>query len=161
MITFDTFYTIQRVSGLSQDDKPLGMKPGSIFMELDTGKKFIFDGETWHEQPQGGGITLPGKTVVITGAMDVYVGDVGDYGYAILLDADNDQYGYSNCTFALAWNPATTNLNFLAFNPTKTGGYESRVSADYYGSYDAETKTITFKDYSATNGTWQFIPYTN
>lgn len=55
MITFDTFYTIQRVSGLSQDDKPLGMKPGSIFMELDTGKKFIFDGETWHEQPQGGG----------------------------------------------------------------------------------------------------------
>ena len=55
MITFDTFYTIQRVSGLSQDDKPMGMKPGSIFMELDTGKKFIFDGETWHEQPQGGG----------------------------------------------------------------------------------------------------------
>lgn len=55
MITFDTFYTIQRVSGLSQDDKPMGMKPGSIFMELDTGKKFIFDGETWHEQPSGGG----------------------------------------------------------------------------------------------------------
>lgn len=55
MITFDTFYTIQRVSGLSQDDKPLGMKPGSIFMELDTGKTFIFDGETWHEQPSGGG----------------------------------------------------------------------------------------------------------
>lgn len=58
MITFDTFYTIQRVSGLSQDDKPMGMKPGSIFMELDTGKKFIFDGETWHEQPSGGGDTL-------------------------------------------------------------------------------------------------------
>lgn len=55
MITFDTFYTIQRVSGLSQDDKPMGMKPGSIFMELDTGKTFIFDGETWHEQPSGGG----------------------------------------------------------------------------------------------------------
>lgn len=59
MITFDTFYTIQRVSGLSQDDKPLGMKPGSIFMELDTGKTFIFDGETWHEQPSGGGHEQP------------------------------------------------------------------------------------------------------
>lgn len=57
MITFDTFYTIQRVSGLSQDDKPLGMKTGSIFMELDTGKTFIYDGETWHEQPSGGGET--------------------------------------------------------------------------------------------------------
>lgn len=58
MITFDTFYTIQHVSGLSQDDKPLGMKPGSIFMELDTGKTFIFDGETWHEQPSGAVTTL-------------------------------------------------------------------------------------------------------
>lgn len=70
MITFDTFYTIQRVSGLSQDDKPLGMKPGSIFMELDTGKTFIFDGETWHEQPNGGGWPA-----------DLPKPSVGGYGY--------------------------------------------------------------------------------
>ena len=108
-----------------------------------------------------GDITLPGKTVVITGATDVYVGDVGDYGYAILLDADSNKYGYSNCVFALAWNPATSNLNFLAVNPTKAGGYESRTSASYHGSYDTSTHTITFLDYSATHGVWQFIPYTN
>lgn len=119
MITFDTFYTIQRVSGLSQDDKPLGMKPGSIFMELDTGKTFIFDGETWHEQPSGGGGT---KTEEVTETVTVSLENV-------TLDSTAPSQ-----TVNLAWNvpgsktipPFTnyySNLNGKTYPRELGGGY--------------------------------------
>lgn len=105
MITFDTFYTIQRVSGLSQDDKPLGMKPGSIFMELDTGKTFIFDGETWHEQPSGGGhwetvldtvwqqdVITPTAFDSATGIFTCAAGELDN------LELDTEYAFYSQCT---------------------------------------------------------------
>lgn len=35
--------------GLSTDTKPTGCAPNSIFLELDTGDFYYFDGEEWHK----------------------------------------------------------------------------------------------------------------
>lgn len=37
------------ISGLSTDEKPLGYANGSTFLEMDTGKVFVFDqeGDAW------------------------------------------------------------------------------------------------------------------
>jgi len=35
--------------GYSQDPKPLSPPPGSTFQELNSGKKWIFDGANWVE----------------------------------------------------------------------------------------------------------------
>lgn len=42
-----TSYYISRYIGLSTDVKPTTCDPGSVFTELDTGKKFIWDGSAW------------------------------------------------------------------------------------------------------------------
>ena len=45
-----------KAAGLSTEQKPTGgMITGSSFMEVDTGKKYLYDevGETWAEVPQG------------------------------------------------------------------------------------------------------------
>ncbi len=50
---------IKRYVGLSTDDKPAGkdVPAGSVFIELNTDKKFVFDGEgtegTWYEVTVG------------------------------------------------------------------------------------------------------------
>lgn len=45
--------------GTSEDNKPLGVPVNTEFNELDTGKTYYFDGETWNEEPpcEGGGFT--------------------------------------------------------------------------------------------------------
>lgn len=48
--------SIQKYRGLSTDTKPAAA-PGSEFLEMDTGKTFLYDadGENWTEQPASGG----------------------------------------------------------------------------------------------------------
>lgn len=43
--------------GTSEDNKPLDVPVNTEFNELDTGKTYYFDGETWNEEPpcEGGG----------------------------------------------------------------------------------------------------------
>jgi hypothetical protein len=45
--------------GTSEDSKPLDVPVNTEFNELDTGKTYYFDGETWNEEPpcEGGGFT--------------------------------------------------------------------------------------------------------
>ena len=40
--------------GVEDDTKPLDAAVNTIFTELDTGKKFYFDGEQWQEIGGGG-----------------------------------------------------------------------------------------------------------
>lgn len=41
--------------GLSTDEKPADCAENSLFLELDTGKFYYFDGEAWNELGTGGG----------------------------------------------------------------------------------------------------------
>lgn len=41
--------------GTSEDNKPLDVPVNTEFNELDTGKTYYFDGETWNEEPPCGG----------------------------------------------------------------------------------------------------------
>lgn len=41
--------------GLSTDEKPADCAENSLFLELDTGKIYYFDGEAWNELGAGGG----------------------------------------------------------------------------------------------------------
>lgn len=41
--------------GLSTDEKPTDCAANSLFLELDTGKFYYFDGEAWNELGAGGG----------------------------------------------------------------------------------------------------------
>jgi hypothetical protein len=41
--------------GLSTDEKPTDCAANSLFLELDTGKFYYFDGEAWNELGTGGG----------------------------------------------------------------------------------------------------------
>lgn len=45
--------------GTSEDSKPLDVPVNTEFNELDTGKTYYFDGETWNEEPpcEGSGFT--------------------------------------------------------------------------------------------------------
>lgn len=45
--------------GTSEDNKPLDVPVNTEFNELDTGKTYYFDGESWNEEPpcEGGGFT--------------------------------------------------------------------------------------------------------
>ena len=45
--------------GTSEDNKPLDVPVNTEFDELDTGKTYYFDGETWNEEPpcEGSGFT--------------------------------------------------------------------------------------------------------
>lgn len=36
-------------AGLSTDSKPTGVAVGSCFIEVNTGKVFLFDGSSWNE----------------------------------------------------------------------------------------------------------------
>ena len=58
------FYDIR---GLSTDQKPTEVPNGSTFVEMNTGKGFLFDAnsKTWHELPAGGSVVIP----VATGVM--------------------------------------------------------------------------------------------
>ena len=58
--SIDGANVIREYEGLSTDGKPTGAQlNGSIFNEIDTGKKYMYDAEsgTWYEQPQEGGGT--------------------------------------------------------------------------------------------------------
>lgn len=48
---------VEGFRGLSTDDKPMNAANGSEFIEMDTGKKFLFSAAdaTWYEQPSSGG----------------------------------------------------------------------------------------------------------
>ena len=53
MMTLHTIYTIQQYQGLSSDTKPTGngVVNGSRFLEIDTGKTYMYDaaGSQWLE----------------------------------------------------------------------------------------------------------------
>lgn len=53
MMTLHTIYTIQQYQGLSSDTKPTGngVVNGSRFLEIDTGKTYMYDaaGAQWLE----------------------------------------------------------------------------------------------------------------
>lgn len=48
---------IERYIGLSTDTKPTSAPPGSTYKEINTGKMFVFQGGSWHQDPPevGGG----------------------------------------------------------------------------------------------------------
>ena len=43
------------LDGKSTDSKPTDVEVNTIFHELDTDKKYYFDGTTWNEMPASGG----------------------------------------------------------------------------------------------------------
>jgi hypothetical protein len=52
--------------GTSEDSKPLDVPVNTEFNELDTGKTYYFDGETWNEEPscEGSGFTPTAEQLV-------------------------------------------------------------------------------------------------
>ena len=68
MITRNTDYSIQRLRGLSTDGKPMNATNGDEFIEMDTGKKFLFSAAdaTWYEQHSSGGSGGGGSDMVLT-----------------------------------------------------------------------------------------------
>lgn len=75
--------------GLSTDEKPTDCAANSLFLELDTGKFYYFDGESWNELGTGGG---GGGEVIYDGTM-TFTGDghnVAAYFTATALPADGD-----------------------------------------------------------------------
>ena len=54
MVKLLTDYTTQIYHALSTDARPAA-NPGAQLREIDTGKRFIFDGTSWLELPDGGG----------------------------------------------------------------------------------------------------------
>lgn len=77
--------------GLSTDEKPTDCAANSLFLELDTGKFYYFDGEAWNELGTGGGggggdIIYDGK---VTFALDPDENISGEF-TAAKLPADGD-----------------------------------------------------------------------
>lgn len=54
MVELLTDYSTQIYHALSTDARP-DADPGAQLREIDTGKRFIFDGTSWQELPDGGG----------------------------------------------------------------------------------------------------------
>lgn len=54
MVNLLTDYSTQIYHALSTDARP-DAEPGAQLREIDTGKRFIFDGSAWQELPDGGG----------------------------------------------------------------------------------------------------------
>lgn len=54
MVELLTDYTTQIYHALSTDTRP-DADPGAQLREIDTGKRFIFDGTSWNELSEGGG----------------------------------------------------------------------------------------------------------
>jgi len=48
-MTIRAISSYKRFIGLSTDTKPSGISPGSEFFEVNTGQKWIFDGNNWVE----------------------------------------------------------------------------------------------------------------
>ena len=46
LITCNTIYTLQQIDGISTDTKPTDVPNGSRFLELDTGKVYMFDADS-------------------------------------------------------------------------------------------------------------------
>lgn len=64
----DDYNKTYDIRGLSTDNKPTQNIPnGSTFVEMNTGKGYLFDAENaqWHEVPSGGAVVIP----VATGVM--------------------------------------------------------------------------------------------
>lgn len=75
--------------GLSTDAKPTDCAANSLFLELDTGKFYYFDGEAWNELGAGGG---GGDGVLFEGTLVFTVDDpeVTCPEFDILLPEDGD-----------------------------------------------------------------------
>lgn len=65
MVELLTDYTTQIYHALSTDARPVA-DPGDQLREIDTGKRFIFDGTSWLELPDGGG-GLPTEKLLASG----------------------------------------------------------------------------------------------
>lgn len=73
MITRSTGYTFNVYHGLSTDTKPtVGVVNGDKFVEIDTGDKYVFNGEDlqWVSESGGGGGS-GGGVFLVTGTWDV------------------------------------------------------------------------------------------
>ena len=70
------------LSGLSTDKKPLTYRNGTVFVEIDTGKRYRFDGEnkSWGEPVNSGGSggagTVPGN-VATDDEFDAMLEEIG------------------------------------------------------------------------------------
>ena len=156
MITFDTFYTIQRVSGLSQDDKPMGMKPGSIFMELDTGKTFIFDGETWHEQLSG----ESGETWELIN--EITIPDDAEETNALVINNDLNGNPFElKKALLLVYMPKYTgvstipNYAFSSLNGIHNGGSAPATYTNFVSPSNEQNRSMWWRVSVANNG----LPY--
>lgn len=115
--------------GTSEDNKPLNVPVNTEFDELDTGKKYYFDGEEWHEEPpcEGGEFT---PTSAQLAAMN-----------SGITEEDVTQIGVNE-----------NNISFLIAN----GGGKNKYSVDAAVTGSAHvnaTKTGTGYQLSA-NGSW-------
>ena len=63
----DDYNKTYDLRGLSTDTKPTNVPNGSTFIEMNTGKGYLFDEDnsTWHELQSGGAVVIP----VATGVM--------------------------------------------------------------------------------------------
>lgn len=67
---------VEEFRGLSADDKPMNVANGSEFIEMDTGKKFMFSAAdaTWYEQPSSGGSSGGDNSVMVLTPTKFYDG---------------------------------------------------------------------------------------
>lgn len=107
----------------------------------------------------GGGVQIPGRIIDITGACEIYIGDLADRGFAVRIDNDFPKDQSRPCFFSWYSSLATGSVQVTIFNPTSrptTGSY-----ASYFG-YNADTKTITYNGSTSQSynlrGKWALIP---
>lgn len=155
--------TVKTYSGLSTDSKPTeGIANGSQFIELDSGKLYMFDkdSELWMEYGSGaktGGLTFKPITITLeaTGGgygFEVYVGqDLGDDGVVHWLIDNKDgksvfvvsAVGYILKGLYQVQNPSTVVVRAFMFDNTPIPGAlqgaegdletEGNVTIDSYG----------------------------
>ena len=136
MITIDTLYTIQILQGLSTDSKPVdGVPNGSIYIEMDTAKKYRFDkeNEIWldYDNPSPGGDNVviyckyDNDSSTMLGYKDAdltpftstddakqFIGNNS----IVLLDVDDDSVRMYPIAFRVAGSPAKAALDVAVYN---------------------------------------------
>lgn len=118
MVNLLTDYSTQIYHALSTDARP-SADPGAQLREIDTGKRYIFDGSTWLELPEGGG---GGGSILPTGytQLEFIAGDgaswinTGEYRQS---GDELDIYGGLLRTGgSFYWHPFGTGECFIQFN---------------------------------------------
>lgn len=152
-------------AGVSTDEKPANAPTYSVYLELDTGKFYYYDGTEWKEVPccgSGGGGGGDGggdyKTANVT-----IIGDNNGEAWQFSIHASQDK-GLYLCAFDINGN-FSTNLYTIGAPITAKVVYTGEsalvipdnnfVSATGNAVYDSDTKRITITGDCTITGYWR------